>query len=123
MDTSKLTQIERKDKPWGKAYPIDDGPYHEVLLLEIHPGGYCSIHEHATKLNKFVVVSGELIVTWWHEGQERRAVLTTLETITLPCGTRHRFEAITDCLVIETYYPRFGAGENDIVRWELGGKK
>ena len=121
METSEILNLESISKPWGAATFLDVGPYHEVLCIFVKPGGFCSKHEHATKINKFCVLSGILRVRWWIGDQIKCSVLGPGEAITIPAGGPHQFEAEKETNAIEVYFPRFAAAERDIIRWEMGG--
>lgn len=110
-------------KVWGETRTLFANSNAEVHMIDITKGGYCSTHYHKTKYNKFIVLSGKLMVTIWKDyGSETLQDITVLEPgmeCTVEPGDKHKFDALDDTRALEIYYVDLSA--NDIVRSDHGG--
>lgn len=108
-------------KVWGRTVgPIFSTPNFELHRLEINAKGECSEHHHAHKVNGFFVETGWIVVTTWKStGLVDRTHLRRGESMIVPAGEKHKFEAVDDSIVYEAYWPPelFGG---DIVRHTFG---
>ena len=50
------------DRPWGKWTRLYMDDQVELRLLEVEPGGYCTLHRHEHQANVFIVLAGTLNV-------------------------------------------------------------
>lgn len=113
-------------KTWGQTSPIFNHNNTEIHYVKINAGGYCSKHFHKHKFNRFVMLSGQLKVTIWNEyanGEflEDVTIIDAGFETTIPPGKYHRFEAMTDCILLEIYWVDLIT--DDIVRADHGGMK
>lgn len=118
--------MRAQDKPWGKATTVLLDDRIQVDRLSIRKGGYSSNHLHKAKHNTFVVLSGVLeVVLYPDTDTESRVVLSASESMTVRRGILHKFEAKTDCEVVEYYLPANGSAPDpaDIVRHSESGLK
>lgn len=116
--------VDDVEKPWGTVRHVTREQGFELHHASISAGGFSSRHRHVAKHNHFYVVSGHLIVELYagpdvveltaansmHEG----------EHCTVPAGYWHRFRAVTDVELIETYW--CAVRPDDIDRADVGGK-
>ncbi len=107
-------------KVWGWTKPIFQSDGTEVQHLGIKKGFQCSDHEHAFKHNLFYVLSGTLRVVTFKDGLEDETVLTRGDMTSIKPGDKHRFEAVTDCEIIELYWVTLDP--DDIRRHTQGGE-
>lgn len=110
-------------KVWGRTQLVMAWNSVEVHRLYVVAGGYCSVHLHKSKWNRFVVLSGKLLVLVWHdeESEPDETILTAGQITDVPPGTRHQFEAMEESLVMEIYWVQLDA--SDIQRETHGGKR
>jgi len=117
----KACTVPVLSKRWGTNRCIFSDANFEVHHAQIFAGGYSSRHHHRAKVNDFYLVEGTLkVIVYDAAGNE-------IQTVTLNCGDRfsvhanveHRFEAITDVELIETYW--VSLDPSDIVRADEGG--
>ncbi len=111
-------------KLWGETRPVYSGDSHSLYHATPKAGGYSSRHYHATKHNLFYIVSGTLLVHFYadRDGPVTRTVsLTRGDFAMSEAGEWHRFEAVTDCELIELYTSY--CIDDDIVRADEGGLK
>lgn len=113
-----------QDKVWGTTKCIFMDHASETHYLEVKAGGYSSRHKHR-KTNLFLLVSGILVVETFEEGTSGLIPLSVINLIegipaTIPPGVIHRFNAVTDCKVIEIYWTE-KIDPGDIVRFDVGG--
>lgn len=106
-------------KVWGRTYALFNQNNVEVHYIEAAKGGYCSIHKHATKYNKFIVIKGKLSVSVWHGSMEDITILNAGEEITVPPGLLHKFYAQENTDALEIYWTELRA--EDIERTTVGG--
>lgn len=113
--------MDRQGKVWGQTTALLERPVFSIHLLEIRAGGYSSEHKHFRKVNHFYVISGELEIRQWMNGSRDpdSTILSAGDSITVPVGVWHQFNAITDCLCLETY--EAAPVETDIERRTVGG--
>lgn len=97
-------------KPWG----------HEVIfappevtytgkIMVVTAGKRWSIHYHDAKLETLMLLSGKGIL-WLvdKDGNTDKIEMEEKKGYTIPINQIHRFEAVTDCIVIEASEPEKG---------------
>lgn len=112
-------------KVWGWTQPIFANDRVEVHRIAVRQGGYCSMHAHRNKLNQFFVESGHLRIRTF-SGDLRPLqsyALRSGESLTVPTGVIHQFEAIAPSVAYEIYAVESSIDPNDIVRHSQGGIK
>ena len=114
-------------KLWGQTQLVFCYNGIECHNLVIVKNGFCSIHKHVNKWNRFLIVTGTLEVAQWgtdEESTNSRSDITVLkpgEICDVPPGVYHQFTATEDSCVIEMYWTVLD-GE-DISRLTKGGIK
>jgi mannose-6-phosphate isomerase-like protein (cupin superfamily) len=106
-------------KVWGWTKPILQTQTVEVQHLSVKAGWRCSDHYHGHKHNRFYVVAGRLKVVTQKAGLADEVVLGPGEMTDVLPGDEHRFEAETDCELVELYWVTLDP--DDIVRRTQGG--
>ena len=130
MSQAAITDDDRQVKIWGWIRPLyQDGIYRLVQAHAI-AGGYCSLHRHDWQQNMFVIHAGKLRVLIYRDNSMVPTEIVRLEqavrdTLIVPAGLRHRFEATSDCEFTELYFGQFGRApsEDDIIREDQGGAR
>lgn len=106
-------------KIWGERRRIFLSDKTEIDLLFIKKNCFCSTHNHANKVNKFVVISGKVRI----ETEFDKTVLGKNESWIVEPPLIHRFFAEEDSTLIELAYVNKGKIDpSDINRLSLGGK-
>lgn len=112
-------------KPWGTSKTIYRDDRSEIVEIEVKAGGYCSRHLHRRKDNLFFVVRGALLVLIRPnmEHESRRLLTADCESLLIPAGAMHQFEAQTDVVAWEIYRAVDGSTIDpaDIVRFSENG--
>ncbi len=104
----------KQGKVWGSTSLIFANDLVECHLIEIKKGGFCSIHNHKYKWNRFVLVSGKLEISIFHKnGSIDRTVLEHSQITDVPPGVGHQFEALEDSEAIEIYWVSLDAQDID----------
>jgi len=119
-------KVESTKKAWGETRCVMRHFYSSVHHASIKKGGYSSRHKHEKSDNKFYVLSGILKVCWYKEDTEEVTHEITLEAgmdLTVAPNTWHRFEAVIDVELIETYCASMPVLGDDITRADTGGLK
>jgi len=109
----------RSGKCWGKTQLVFAHNSVEVHMIEARPGYRCSRHSHSTKWNRFVVLSGRLVVRIFHEGEVDETIVGPWQVTDVPPGVLHEFQALEPTIAAECYWVELDA--QDIVREEPGG--
>lgn len=112
-------------KLWGKTQLVHQSAMVEIHRIEVVRGGYCSIHQHRQKANKFFVESGKLRVTRFPSSGHlcRDEILHTGDSLTVAAGELHQFEAVEPTVAFEIYWADRSIDPGDIVRYSQGGTK
>jgi hypothetical protein len=110
-------------KPWGKTKILEDSIYYSKHELIINQGGYCSLHYHTQKANKFILISGDVHIVELFGPQICETKLEINKPYSVASLVPHFFAAYTDSEMIEVYYPdRCGQlSHSDIIRLTEGG--
>jgi hypothetical protein len=133
---SELFDLENLDsdftelKDWGWKYNIFSTPFFSVDVCYVERGGYCSLHYHRHKYNRFYVIFGRLRITTEYynkniggtEQEMRSYILGPYEKFrkfeVLP-GLKHQFKAEYPTIAIEVESVR--CMKDDINRLNQGG--
>lgn len=99
------------DRPWGRWTRLYMDEQVELRLLEVEPGGYCTLHRHKYLANQFYVVSGRLIVSIFSDaasedgahiaGVATRTTLGADGSLVVTPGIVHQFHADTRVVAYE----------------------
>jgi mannose-6-phosphate isomerase len=111
--------MDKQSKIWGETSLILETPSVSVHLLRIEAGGYCSEHRHERKANHFFVIYGRLAIRQWRNGEADVTTLDAGESLKIPVGGWHQFEALDQTLALEIY--EAAPVEEDIIRRSVGG--
>ena len=94
----------RQGKSWGYTTDFFRNAMVSAYHLEVRKGGYCSEHKHDHKYNSFYVVSGELEITIWREGEKPDVtIIGPGQSTAVSPGFWHKFKGITSVHCIEIY--------------------
>jgi tellurite resistance-related uncharacterized protein len=111
-------------KVWGTTIKLYEGNNVEFHKIHAVKGGYCSMHCHQSKYNKFIVEKGALKITEMRNRENMLEDITILklgdEHVVQP-GVYHMFEALEDTDAYEVYYVELDT--NDIHRLNQGGRR
>lgn len=110
----------KQGKIWGDTEDVFSNGIISVHFLNVKKGGYCSIHLHKQKTNKFYVIKGELELSVWQDKNTcDKTILRDGQSTTIPFGVWHQFKGLTSTQCIEIYEVKFS--EADIYRRTQGG--
>jgi len=109
-------------KCWGSTELIVDSDLFQRHMLNVKRGGYCSIHYHEQRANRFFVVSGMIQVIALLGPNMSSVILTDSMQYDVPSMVPHMFGVYRDGIVIEDYWPDRGGrvASEDIVRLTEG---
>ncbi len=97
-------------KPWGHEiiFTPENVTYTGKIMV-VNAGGRWSIHYHDAKLETLILFSGEAVL-WLgtKDGGIEKISMEEKKGYTIPINQIHRFEAVTDCVVIEASEPEQG---------------
>lgn len=112
-------------KIWGRTRELVDSPFYSKHELEVVVGGFCSIHYHRWRANRFTVVSGEIEVVEFYGPQLVRVRLGPENTYDVPSLVPHMFIVYRSGVVFEEYYSDRGGQvrRDDIVRLIEGSRR
>lgn len=114
---------EWANKFWGETREIIHTPYYAKHELKLIKGGYCSLHYHRQRANRFIVKSGKVEIITWFGPIYQSQIIGPDNTIVVASLVAHLFFVHADSEMDEEYYPDRG-GEvtrDDIVRLMEGG--
>ncbi len=110
----------RQGKVWGITQLLFAFNGIECHRIHAIKGGYCSKHSHKHKWNRFIVLSGQLVVRLFHGlGKIDETILASGHVTDVPPGVLHQFEALEDTEALEIYWTVLEA--DDIDRESEGG--
>lgn len=111
-------------KVWGRTKELVDSPFYSKHELEIEAGGYCSLHFHKHRANRFVVVSGLIEIVEMFGPFITRTNLGPENTYDVPSLVPHMFIVHKTGAMFEEYYADRNekVRRDDIVRLIEGGK-
>ena len=105
----------RTPKPWGEEILFALTRRYAGKILRIRAGESLSLQYHERKEETIYLHQGSLrLLLPDAPPQERDRTLEPGAAVHLPPGTRHRMEAVTDCVVFEVSTPEL----EDVVRLE-----
>jgi mannose-6-phosphate isomerase-like protein (cupin superfamily) len=120
--------FQPEPKPWGATRRVHRCNDFHVDEIDVQPGGYCSVHKHLAKHNRFTVTSGRLLVLASpHSGHMERADYYDLregDVCFIPSGRWHVFAALWGPARAVEVYTKAGNPvclEGDITRACVGG--
>lgn len=106
-------------KVWGQTRCIFASTFCAVHRIVGRATGYCSVHTHRHKFNRFYVEAGALRIRQWR-GNPDETVIREGEVCDIPPGVAHQFEVMEDGTVAyEIYWVELE--ESDIERTTQGG--
>jgi mannose-6-phosphate isomerase-like protein (cupin superfamily) len=106
-------------KIWGTRNRILLTNETEIDLLYTKANTFCSTHKHAKKINKFIVISGEVRI----ETEFGKTTLKSGDSFEVHPPLVHRFFNVKDSIMIECAYVKKGKiNPDDIERFSQGGK-
>jgi hypothetical protein len=110
-------------KCWGKTKEITDSPFYSKHELSISFGGYCSLHYHIERANRFIVLEGTVEIIEMFGPKVRRTILGPENIYDVASLVPHMFVVRTSGMMIEEYFAdRNGTvRRDDIVRIVEGG--
>jgi len=103
-------------KIWGERRRIIKNDLVEVDHLIIKKDGFCSVHSHKHKSNKFYIISGKCII----KSEYGEVVLNANEYFDVHPPLKHQFIALEDTIMVEVAYIKIDP--EDINRIKQGGK-
>lgn len=105
----------RIEKPWGEELLWALTDRYAAKILRVRAGCRLSLQKHRRKDESLLVLSGEMrLVEVDDAGGQSSRVLRVGDTAHIPPGRIHRFEAETDCEIVEVSTPEI----DDVVRIE-----
>ena len=111
-----MSQIK---KIWGTRQRILKSDKTEIDLLYLDKDTACSIHNHAEKINRFVLIKGNVTIRT-NLGDKQ---LVINEPFDIEPPLVHQFVVNEDSIMIELAFVKEGKiDENDIDRQKQGGK-
>ena len=107
--------VTRVPKPWGEELVFAHTGRYAGKVLRIRAGESLSLQYHERKDETIYLYQGRLRLLLPNDVDPRaQHLLAEGESVHLPPGTRHRLEALTDCVVFEVSTPEL----DDVVRLE-----
>jgi hypothetical protein len=112
------------DKVWGRTKELVDSPFYSCHELEIVAGGYCSMHFHRHRANRFTVTSGLVEIVEFFGPFVIRTHLGPGNTYDVASLVPHMFIVHKSGAMFEEYFSDRGGQvrRDDIVRLVEGGK-
>jgi quercetin dioxygenase-like cupin family protein len=87
-------------KVWGERRRIHLDAHNEIDLLYVNKDCFCSTHTHKEKINKFIVISGKVVI----ETEYGQKILNKNESFEVHPPMKHRFKALDNSTMIEIAY-------------------
>lgn len=111
------------EKVWGRTRCVYESDVFSGHELEVKQCGYCSVHYHANRANRFIVNQGVIAVVTFHAWKIKRTILTVGKTFDVPSLVPHQFQVIQSGRIREEYWSDCGGDvdKHDIVRLTQGG--
>lgn len=112
-------------KVWGVTWPVVKSLIYARFCLEVEAGGYCSLHYHRNRANRFLINKGAIFV-YEHTSRSAKAkLLKSGDRLDVMPMTLHSFAVLRSGFVIEEYFDpstsRRPVDCDDIVRLNQGG--
>lgn len=116
--------MDTQTKVWGTTKELVDSPFYSRHELQIVEGGYCSLHYHIDRANRFIIASGEIEIIEFYGPLIKRIRLGPQNVYDVPSLIPHLFAVHRSGTIYEEYYPDRGGTvrRDDIVRLVEGGK-
>ena len=113
-----------EQKIWGKTRRVVLSWVYSQHELQVETGGYCSLHYHDRRINRFSVISGCVRVVWCYGWEVHEYCLSAGNSYTIRAKIPHQFQVLTEGVMLEEYLPDVGGTVRleDIVRLSTGGK-
>lgn len=86
----------RIEKPWGHELLWSHTDHYAGKILHIEAGQRLSLQFHEHKHESVLVISGTLLMNLGKDDDARIVVMQEGDSMDLPAGTIHRFEAPAD---------------------------
>jgi mannose-6-phosphate isomerase len=107
--------VTRLPKPWGEELLFAHTARYAGKILRIRAGESLSLQYHERKDETIYLHQGRLRLLLPEDADPHaERMLAEGESVHLPPGTRHRLEALTECVVFEVSTPEL----DDVVRLE-----
>ena len=107
--------VTRVPKPWGEEILFARTGRYAGKVLRIRAGESLSLQYHERKDESIYLHQGSLRLLLPDEAPDLQVrTLRAGESVHLPPGTRHRMEALSECVVFEVSTPEL----EDVVRLE-----
>jgi len=113
------------DKVWGRTKSLVNTIFYSKHMLETETGGYCSLHYHTARANRFRLISGSVQIVALYGPVVSRVMLSDEgEWADVPSFVPHMFIVYEGGEMLEEYFPDRGGHvrDSDIVRMFEGGK-
>lgn len=112
-----------QDKVWGRTTELVDSQFYSRHELHVVAGGYCSLHYHVARANRFIIVDTEVEIMEFYGPLVKRTRLGPQNVYDVPSLVPHLFAVYRDGLMYEEYFPDRGGvvRSDDIVRLVEGG--
>ncbi len=111
--------MENINKIWGERRRIHLDDKNEIDLLYLKKDTFCSTHTHINKINKFVLISGSVVIVT----EFGSVVLEKNDIWFVYPPMKHRFRALEDSIMVEFAFVKKGEiNPNDINRESPGGR-
>lgn len=110
-------------KVWGTTRELVDSQHYSLHELSVVSGGYCSLHYHRDRANRFRVTSGLIEIVEMIGPSVTRTTLGPDTVHDVPSLVVHMFIVWQSGTMFEEYYPDRGGSvrRDDIVRLREGG--
>ncbi len=115
---------EWQDKAWGRTRKEVESSLFSRHRLEVIKGGFCSVHYHEERANRFIVRTGSIIVVEFFAWRWRRTILGPDNLYDVASLVPHMFQVVKDGVVLEDYWADRGGEvrDSDISRLIEGGR-
>lgn len=112
----------QQGKIWGTTRLLFAHYGVECHCIHFKAGAFCSVHYHKHKWNRFVGLSGEMVVRIFPDGGGMDETRIRVGQVTdVPPGVHHQFEGIEEGEALEVYW--VSLSPEDIERRSQGGTK
>lgn len=114
---------EWEKKCWGRTREVVVSDFYSKHELEVKSGGYCSLHYHNFRANRFIIQTGRVEVVELYGPMVKRFMLGPDNRHDVPSLIPHMFIVYENGTMLEEYYSDRG-GEvrtDDIFRIVQGG--
>lgn len=118
-----MPRISWSKKVWGLTRELVHSDLYSKHELKVKAGGYCSLHYHVGKANRFHVIDATIAVIEMYGPVVKKYMLGPDNVHDVPSLVPHLFCVYKSGTVFEEYYPDRGAtvSRDDITRIVEGG--